>query len=75
MGVQGMLTDAVDEIGEAVRLCIQVGGINLVDIAGKYDFCALAGPGDDGFHLVGGQVLGFINNKADIRQASATDEC
>jgi hypothetical protein len=66
MGIQFVVFYAVDKVGEAVALGVEVRGVNLVDIAGKDDLGAFASAGDDGFYLMRGEVLGFVNNEKDV---------
>ncbi len=62
-----------DEIAQTVGLGVQVGMIYLMDIPGKNDLRVLASPGNDGFHLMGGQILGLINNDIHLDQTPASN--
>ena len=58
---------------EAVAFGIEVRDVYLVRVAGKNYFCAFSGPGDDGFHLVRSEVLGFIHDDVLVWQAASSD--
>ena len=66
MRVNRVVFDLVDEIGKPVTLRIEVRGVDLVDIASENDLGIFTGPGDNGFHFVWGQVLGFIYDETNI---------
>src|SRR6185369_15762606 len=51
----------------------QVGGVDLEDVPGEDDLGVLSGPGDDRLHLVRGEVLRFVNDEDDVREAAAAD--
>jgi len=53
---------SVDHVGESRGGLCQVGRINLRDIAQTHHFRAGAGARDQRFHLLGGQILGFIDD-------------
>src|SRR6185295_1096898 len=57
VGVEPLPLDPVDQVGEAVRVGVQVGRVDLVDVAGENDLRVLARAGDDRLHLVRGEVL------------------
>lgn len=73
MGVEFLAFHAFDEVGEAVGLGVEVGVVDLEDVAGEDDFGAFAGAGDDGFDFVGGEVLGFVDDEVDAVEAAAAD--
>ena len=45
----------------------------MLNIAGKNDFGALSCPGNDGFNLMRGEILRFINNEQCFAQTATTD--
>ena len=47
--------------------------VDLVDVSGEYNFGAFSSPRDDGLDLMGGQVLGFIDDEKDLHDASAAN--
>lgn len=47
--------------------------IDLVDIASEDDFSPLLGPGEDGFDLMGSQVLGLIDDLIHFPEAAASN--
>ena len=42
--------------------------IDLKDVTAEDDLGALAGPGDDGLDLVGGKVLGLVDDQEDLHK-------
>src|SRR5688572_5991076 len=66
MRVERVALYAVDEVRQPVTLRIEVGGVNLVNIARKHNLGIFARTGNDGFHLVGRQVLRFVYNEKDV---------
>ena len=65
--------EPVNHIAHAVGLLVEVGRVNLPDIAREDDLGILASPGDDGLDLVRGQVLGFVDDEDDVGQTPAPD--
>ena len=63
----------LSQVGEAVGPLVQVGLVNLEDIAGEDHLGAFPGAGDDGFYLVRGEVLGLIHNEIHLPQGAAAD--
>ena len=68
-----MVLDPVDEVRQAVGLGVQVGRIDLEDVSGKDNFRVFPRPRYDGFDFMGSQVLGFVHDKKDVGQGSATN--
>ena len=68
-----MFFDPVDQGGQPVTLGIKVGCIDLENIAGKDDLGVFTGSGNDGLHLMRGEVLGLIHDETYVGYASATD--
>lgn len=73
MGEEFLAAEFVNHVGEAVGLFVEVGGVDLVDIAGEYDFGVVAGAGDDGFDFVRGEVLGFVDDEEDVGEAATAN--
>src|SRR5208283_2793696 len=57
VGVDALALHTIDEIAEAIGMRVQIGMIDLEDVAGEHHLGALARAGDDGLHLVRGQIL------------------
>ena len=70
---EGLAFHLLAQVGEAVGPLVQVGLVNLEDIAGEHHLGALSGAGDDGFYLVRGEVLGLVHNKVHLAQGAAAD--
>jgi hypothetical protein len=66
VGVKFVVLDLVDQHGKAVALCVEIRGVDLVDVPGEDDLGVFAGTGDDGLHFVGCQVLRFVHDETDI---------
>ena len=64
---------AIDQIGEPVALGVEVGRVDLEDVAREHHLGAFPGSGDDGLDLVWAQVLGFVDDEDDLRQAASSD--
>ena len=73
MGEQLLGLHPVDQHGQPVRLAVQVGRVDLVDVSGEDDLRVLAGPGDDRLDLVRREVLGLIHYEEHVCQRSAAD--
>ena len=73
MAVQVFATQPINDVGESIRLLIEVGRVDLTDVARQNDLGVFARPRDDGFDLVGGEVLGLIDDENDIGQRPASD--
>ena len=69
-----LVPHAVNHIDQSVGLAVQVGLVNLLDIAGEHHLGTFSGTGDDGFDFMRGQVLGFVNDAVGFAQASSADE-
>ena len=54
-------------------MAVEIGMVYLVDISAEYDLGSLSGTGYNGLHLVGCQVLRFINNEVNPHQTSAAN--
>ena len=64
---------AADQVGEAVRVFIQVRMIDLVYIPGENYLGSFPGPGDHCFYFMGRQVLGLVDNEISFLQAAAAN--
>lgn len=73
VGEELLAAHLVDKVGQAIGEGIEVGRIDLLYVAGKDHLGAFPRAGDDGFDLVRGKVLGFINDEKDVREAAAAD--
>ena len=65
---------SVYHIGEAGRGFSQVGCVNLRNIAQTHHFGAGTRPGDQGLHLLRGEILRFIDDDEAIQKGSAAHE-
>ena len=74
MGGEALALHAVVAINEAVAARVHVRIINLGGVADEHDFRALADAGDDGFHLVGRELLGLVEDEEAPRDGAAADE-
>src|SRR5690554_1414326 len=63
----------VGKVGQAVRLHIQIGRVDLVHVPRKHYFGAFSGTGNDGLYFMGCEVLRLVNNKKGVGQAAAAD--
>src|SRR5580692_7402942 len=61
----------VREPGRGLR---EVGRVNLRNIAQTHHFGAGTRPGDQGLHLLGGQILSFVNNDEAVQKRAAAHE-
>src|SRR6056297_896300 len=75
VGINIIVVHTINEIGKAVTLGIEVGGINLKNITRKNNLCILPGSGNNCFNLVRCKVLSLIDNKDNIVQAPAANVC
>ena len=75
MSVHGEGFETFSQVGQTVAGCIQIRVIDLFRISGKDHFCSFAGAADNGFDLMGCQILGFIHNDELPGNASAADVC
>jgi hypothetical protein len=67
----GPILDA--DVGQAVGRAVEVGVVDLPDVAGEDDLGALADAGDDGLDLVGREVLGLVDDHELVGDGSAAD--
>ncbi len=73
MRVQTLALHPIDEVGQAVRVAVQIRVIDLEDVAREHELGAVAGTGDDGLHLVRGEVLRLVDDEVDVDQAASPD--
>ena len=59
---------AVDHVHKSVRKHVQIRGVNLLNVAGKYNFSTFAGTGNNGFYFVWREVL-CLGNVAQVDAA------
>ena len=64
---------ALHQVGEAVGAGVEIGVIDLVRVAGEDNAGIHSGAGDNGFDLVRGKVLRFIDDEEVI--GSSAHEC
>lgn len=62
-----------DGVCEAIAAAVEVGVVDLADVARQNEFRAFADSARDGFYFVRCQVLGFVNDHELVRDASAAD--
>ncbi len=67
------MLEAFYQIRQARTDWIQVGGIDLRQVAKTNYLTSSACAGNDGFHLVWGQVLTLVNQNQAVLEASTTD--
>ena len=73
MAIQVFATQPVNDVGESIRLLIEVGRVDLTNVARQNDLGVFSRPRDDGFDLVRGEVLGLIDDENDIGQRPTPD--
>lgn len=73
MGVDLIVVQPVDQVGEPVALGIQVGCVDLEDVACEDNLRILTGTRDDRFDLVRGQILRFIYNENHVAETSSAN--
>jgi len=73
MAGHALVFHSFDEVAEAVGGGVEIGVVDLVDVAGEDDLGAFAGPGDNGFDFVGGEVLDFIDDHELVGDGAAAD--
>ena len=56
----------VYHVGQPIGLGIEVGGVDLINVAGKYHFCTFGCTGNNGLYLMRGKVLRFIDDAEGI---------
>ena len=61
------------QVGKTVAPLVQIGLVNLEDIAGKYHFRAISGASNDSFNLVRGEILGLIYDEEHFAKTAAAD--
>ena len=54
---------AVDHISQAAAAFGEIGRVDLGEVAQTHHFGAVAGAGNQGFHLLGREVLRFVDNQ------------
>ena len=74
MAPMGPGLEAVDHVGEARGGFGEVGRVDLGDVAQADDLGARARAGDEGLHLLGGQVLGLVQDDVFIEEGAAAHE-
>ena len=74
MCIKRMVLHVFDKVRKAVALCVEVGGVYLVNIARENNLGMLARTGDDGFYFVRGEVLRLVDDEENIGQRAATDK-
>ena len=62
MASQALALEALHQPGEAIALGIYIGIVDLVGVAREHEFGSFPHTGDDGFHLMGREVLGLIHH-------------
>src|SRR6267143_1405121 len=65
---------AVDDVGQSGAALGEVGGVDLRDVAQAHHLGSGAGPGDQGLHLLGRQVLRFVDDEILVDEGAATHE-
>src|SRR6266849_1014323 len=65
---------AVHDIGQSGAALGEVGRVDLRDVAQAHHLGAGAGAGDQGLHLLGGQVLRFVEDEVLVDEGAATHE-
>ena len=73
VGVDRLPHHAADEVAQAVGQRIEIGMVDLLDVAGEDHLRAFAGPGDDRLDLVRREVLGLVDDEEHPLQAAAAD--
>ena len=73
MGEEVFAVEFFAQVGEAVGPFVEVGLVYLVDVTGEDYLGSFAGTGDDGFHFVRGEVLGFVYDEEGVGEGAATD--
>ena len=66
--------EPVDDIGQAGGGFAQVGGVDLTQIAQADHLGAGTGAGDQRLHLLGGQILGLVNDDVAVVEGAAAHE-
>ena len=61
------------EVRQAVGPLVQVGLVDLEDVAREDHLRAFAGAGDDGLHLVRGEVLRLVHDEIHLAEGAAAD--
>ncbi|MNC20748.1 hypothetical protein D3C75_687110 [compost metagenome] len=69
----GLLLEALHHIGQTVAGGIQIRMVNLMRVSQQHNLAALPYPRDNGFHLVAGEILGFIDDNKLARDGPAAD--
>jgi len=73
VGGEGLVLEAVAGVNQAVGAAVDVGIVDLRGVADHDELGVARHAGDDGFRLLRGELLGFVENEEAVGDGAAAD--
>ena len=73
VAVEVFATQPVNEVRQSVGLFVEVGRVDLADVASQDDFRVFTGTRHNRFHLMRCQVLGFVDDEHHVGQRAPSN--